>query len=365
MKIFIAFVTKEFKHILRDVRTLLFLIGMPVVLILLFGYAITTEIREVPIAVVDLSKDELSQKTISRLSASEYFDLKVIAENVAEAEVYMRKSSVRMILVFPFVYAKDVDSKVQILIDATDPNEATQVAEYVKPILGMTKIESIDRAIQGSGQAIQVDTKLLYNPQMKASYNFVPGVMGLVLMLICAMMTSIAVVREREIGTMEVLLVSPIKPITIIFSKAFPYMAVSMLIVGIILLLSSFVLNVPILGSIFLVLLLSVIYSTVALALGLLISTIADSQQSAMLISGMGLMLPVMLLSGMIFPVESMPVFLQVLSNIIPAKWYIIALKDVMIKGLGVEHIWGELTILVVMMVVFFAVSIKRFKIRL
>ncbi len=365
MKIFIAFVTKEFKHIIRDVRTLLFLIGMPVVLILLFGYAITTEIREVPIAIVDLSKDELSQKTINRLSASEYFDLKVVAENVAEAEVYMHKSSVRMILVFPLNYAKDVDSKVQLLIDATDPNEATQVAEYVKPILGITKIESVKNSAQGGSQAIHVDTKLLYNPQMKASYNFVPGVMGLVLMLICAMMTSIAVVREREMGTMEVLLVSPIKPITIIFSKAFPYMTVSMLIVGIILLLSSFVLNVPTLGSIFLVLLLSVIYSTVALALGLLISTIADSQQSAMLISGMGLMLPVMLLSGMIFPIESMPVFLQVLSNIIPAKWYIIALKDVMIKGLGVEHIWGELTILVIMMVVFFAVSIKRFKIRL
>ncbi len=364
MKIFIAFVTKEFKHILRDVRTLLFLVGMPVLLILLFGYAITTEVREVPIAVVDLSKDELSQKTINRLSASEYFDLKVVADDVSEGEVYMRKSIVRMVLVFPLDYAKDANSKVQLLIDATDPNEATQVVEYVKPIIAMTKMGS--QPSEGTDlPTIQVDTKLLYNPQMKASYNFVPGVMGLVLMLICAMMTSIAVVREREMGTMEVLLVSPIKPITIILSKAVPYMTVSMLIVVIILLLSSFVLNVPILGSVFLVLLLSVIYSIVALALGLLISTIADSQQSAMLISGMGLMLPVMLLSGMIFPIESMPIFLQVLSNIIPAKWYIIALKDVMIKGLGVEYILQELFILVAMMFVFFAVSIKRFKIRL
>ncbi len=364
MKIFIAFVTKEFKHILRDVRTLLFLVGMPVLLILLFGYAITTEVREVPIAVVELSKDELSQKTINRLSASEYFDLKVVADDVSEGEVYMRKSIVRMVLVFPLDYAKDANSKVQLLIDATDPNEATQVVEYVKPIIAMTKMGS--QPSEGTDlPTIQVDTKLLYNPQMKASYNFVPGVMGLVLMLICAMMTSIAVVREREMGTMEVLLVSPIKPITIILSKAVPYMTVSMLIVVIILLLSSFVLNVPILGSVFLVLLLSVIYSIVALALGLLISTIADSQQSAMLISGMGLMLPVMLLSGMIFPIESMPIFLQVLSNIIPAKWYIIALKDVMIKGLGVEYILQELFILVAMMFVFFAVSIKRFKIRL
>ncbi len=364
MKIFIAFVTKEFKHILRDVRTLLFLVGMPVLLILLFGYAITTEVREVPIAVVDLSKDELSQKTINRLSASEYFDLKVVADDVSEGEVYMRKSIVRMVLVFPLDYAKDANSKVQLLIDATDPNEATQVVEYVKPIIAMTKMGS--QPSEGTDlPTIQVDTKLLYNPQMKASYNFVPGVMGLVLMLICAMMTSIAVVREREMGTMEVLLVSPIKPITIILSKAVPYMTVSMLIVVIILLVSSFVLNVPILGSVFLVLLLSVIYSIVALALGLLISTIADSQQSAMLISGMGLMLPVMLLSGMIFPIESMPIFLQVLSNIIPAKWYIIALKDVMIKGLGVEYILQELFILVAMMFVFFAVSIKRFKIRL
>ncbi len=364
MKIFIAFVTKEFKHILRDVRTLLFLVGMPVLLILLFGYAITTEVREVPIAVVDLSKDELSQKTINRLSASEYFDLKVVADDVSEGEVYMRKSIVRMVLVFPLDYAKDANSKVQLLIDATDPNEATQVVEYVKPIIAMTKMGS-QPSVGTDLPTIQVDTKLLYNPQMKASYNFVPGVMGLVLMLICAMMTSIAVVREREMGTMEVLLVSPIKPITIILSKAVPYMTVSMLIVVIILLLSSFVLNVPILGSVFLVLLLSVIYSIVALALGLLISTIADSQQSAMLISGMGLMLPVMLLSGMIFPIESMPIFLQVLSNIIPAKWYIIALKDVMIKGLGVEYILQELFILVAMMFVFFAVSIKRFKIRL
>ena len=365
MKIFIAFVTKEFKHILRDVRTLMFLVGMPVLLILLFGYAITTEIREVPIAVVDLSKDELSLKAINRLSASEYFDLKVVADDVSEGEVYMRKAYVRMVLVFPLDYAKDADSKVQLLIDSTDPNEATQVVEYVKPIIAMTKMESINSGAEKINPTIFVDTKLLYNPQMKASYNFVPGVMGLVLMLICAMMTSIAVVREREIGTMEVLLVSPIKPITIILSKAVPYMTVSMMIVAIILLLSSFVLNVPILGSVFLVIILSLIYSIVALALGLLISTIADSQQSAMLISGMGLMLPVMLLSGMIFPIESMPVFLQVLSNIIPAKWYIIALKDVMIKGLGVEYILTELTILVTMMFVFFAVSIKRFKIRL
>lgn len=206
---------------------------------------------------------------------------------------------------------------------------------------------------------------LLYNPQLRGAYNFVPGVMGLILILICAMMTSVGIVKEKEIGTMEVLLVSPLKPVYIILAKATPYLLLSLVNIATILALSYFLLDVPINGSLLLLVGVSVLYALVALCLGLLISTIADTQQAAMLISAVVLMLPVILLSGMVFPIENMPEILQAISNIVPAKWYIIAVKDIMIKGLGLGSVLQEIGILSLMVVVLIGLSVKRFKIRL
>lgn len=375
MKQLIAFVRKEFYHIFRDMRTTLILLAMPVVLIILFGYAITTEIRQVAFGVLDPARDELSLRITDRLAASPYFHFYGRVGSPAAAQSLFRRGKVRVVVVFPPRLAARGDASVQLLADASDPNEATQLLTYATAIIRsqFSDVSIRSQALPaasptlsaGGNPGIRPVVRLLYNPLMKGAYNFVPGVMGLILILICAMMTSVGIVREKETGTMEVLLVSPLKPIYIILAKATPYLFLSMINIATILLLSYYLLGVPIAGSLVLLVGLSLLYALVSLCLGLLISTIADTQKSAMLISGMALMLPVMLLSGMLFPVENMPSVLQWLSHIVPAKWYIIAVKDVMIKGLGAAAVWKESAILLLMAAGLVAWSVKRFNIRL
>jgi ABC-2 type transport system permease protein len=254
---------------------------------------------------------------------------------------------------------------IQILADATNPNEATALIQYATAIISTSDIVARNLAIEVNQPGVIPTTNLLYNPQMKGAYYFVPGVMGLILMLICAMMTSVGIVKEKEMGTMEVLLVSPLKPVYIILAKATPYLLLSMVNITTILLLSRFLLDVPIAGNLILLTSISILYALISLCLGLFISTVANTQKTAMLISGMALMLPALLLSGMIYPIENMPWILRVLSNIVPAKWYIIAVKDVMIKGLGMAFIWKETSIMLFMMLFLIVVSVKRFKTRL
>lgn len=364
MNIFTSFVQKEFFHIFRDSRTMLILIAMPIVLIILFGYAITTDIKSIPIGVIDLEKNENSRKLTEQLSCSQYFTLYKIFNSQEEADIALRDSKVNMVVLF----RGNTTQEIELIVDATDPNQATQLTQYAQATLlangnnYMGPDESI--GIQNS-IIITPITHLLYNPQMRGAYTFVPGVMGLILILICAMMTSIGIVKEKESGSMEVLLASPIKPIYIIIAKAIPYFFISMVNIITILLLATFMLDVPINGSVALVMLLSALYAFVSLCLGLLVSTVVDTQQAAMIICGVVLMLPVVLLSGMIFPIENMPKALQVIANIVPAKWYILALKDIMIKGLTFIDVWREFAILIVMALVLIGVSIKRFKIRL
>ena len=354
------------------------LLLMPIVLIVLFGYAITTEVKRVPIAILDQSRDEVTQKMISHFAASEYFELYKMIDSEEEGQVLFRQGKIRMALIVESGKVKG-ESEIQLLVDATDPNEATQLSAYATQIAvesGKLKVESENANSNAkqlspfifhlsTGKGIVPTISLLYNPQMKGAYNFVPGVMGLILILICAMMTSVGIVKEKEIGTMEVLLVSPMKPVYIILAKATPYLLLSLVNIATILALSYFLLDVPINGSLPLLVCVSVLYALVALCLGLLISTIADTQQAAMLISAVVLMLPIILLSGMMFPIENMPVILQVISNIVPAKWYIIAVKDIMIKGLGFGSVLQEVGVLVLMAVVLIGLSVKRFKIRL
>mgnify|MGYP002900060449 FL=1 len=357
---------------------MMILLLMPIVLIVLFGYAITTEIKRVPIAILDQSRDEVTQKMISHFAASEYFELYKMIDSEEEGQVLFRQGKIRMALIVESGKVKG-ESEIQLLVDATDPNEATQLSAYATQIAvesGKLKVESENANSNAkhlspftfhfsTGKGIVPTISLLYNPQMKGAYNFVPGVMGLILILICAMMTSVGIVKEKEIGTMEVLLVSPMKPVYIILAKATPYLLLSLVNIATILALSYFLLDVPINGSLPLLVCVSVLYALVALCLGLLISTIADTQQAAMLISAVVLMLPIILLSGMMFPIENMPVILQVISNIVPAKWYIIAVKDIMIKGLGFGSVLQEVGVLVLMAVVLIGLSVKRFKIRL
>jgi ABC-2 type transport system permease protein len=221
------------------------------------------------------------------------------------------------------------------------------------------------RGAQAIPMAIKTEMRMLYNPQLKGSYSFVPGVMAMVLMLVCAMMTSISIVREKEMGTMEVILVSPIVPIRVVIAKMVPYFLLSAVNIGSILLLSVFVLDVPIQGNLLLLVSECLLFTITVLSFGLLISTLADSQQVAMLISLMGLFLPTVMLSGFMFPVENMPVALQVFSNLVPAKWFYYIIRSVMIKGLSFDYVWKETLVLAGMTMFFMAVSIKKFKARL
>ncbi|MDR1402358.1 MAG: ABC transporter permease [Tannerellaceae bacterium] len=365
MNPFVSFTRKEFYHIFRDVRTMAILLIIPVILIILFGYAISTEIKSSPLAVLDYSRDEVTNRLTEQLQAGEYFTVYRTVDSYEEVETLFRQGKIRLAVVFPAQFSSTGQPAVQILADATDPNEATALLQYATAIISTSGVAGGNLSAEAGRPGVVPTANLLYNPQMKGAYNFVPGVMGLILILICSMMTSVGIVKEKESGTMEILLVSPLKPVYIILAKATPYLLLSMINIATILLLSRFLLDVPVAGSMILLVSISILYALVSLCLGLLISTVADTQQAAMLISGMALMLPVMLLSGMIFPVENMPWILRVLSAIVPAKWYIIAVKDVMIKGLGIEAILNEIGVMLCMILFLIAVSVKRFKTRL
>ena len=332
MKQFIAFIKKEFYHILRDKRTMLILIGMPVVQIILFGFAISTEVRNVQTAVLINSANTDIQRIVDQLDASEYFNVKYVVHSPTEIEDLFAKNKIELAVAF----ADDLNrqrfdsEQIQIITDATDPNLAVTRGAYANGVLS--------KALAAMGQSLSagktiVSSKLLYNPQMKSAYNFVPGVMGLILMLICAMMTSISIVREKETGTMEILLVSPMNPLAVILSKAVPYFVLSVVNLTTILLLSVYVLDVPIAGSLFSLLAVSLLFIFVSLALGLLISCITHTQVAALLASAMVLMIPTIILSGIIFPIESMPAILQWISCAIPARWYVSLVRQLMIEG--------------------------------
>ncbi len=367
MKRFIGFIKKEFYHIFRDRRSLFILFGMPIAQILLFGFAITNEINNVDIAILDHSKDATTKEIINKISASKYFSIKQIIEKEADIESVFQKGHVKAVLNFEKDFSKNLikDNKatVQIITDATDPNTANTISNYVNAILQQYQ-KDVNKDITIVYQIIP-ETRMVYNPELKSVYMFVPGVMTIILMLVSAMMTSISITREKELGTMEILLVSPLKPFQVIIGKVFPYIFLSIINAVVIVMLSIFIFKMPVEGSLFLLALESILFIISALALGILISTISATQQTAMMISLMGLMLPVILLSGFIFPISSMPLPLQVISNIIPAKWFIIIIKGIMLKGVGIQFIWKETLILLGMTVLFIALSVKKYKIRL
>lgn len=346
MKQFKSFIIKEARHILRDKRTMLILFGMPVVMMLLFGFAISTDVRNVRTAVVLSHVNHQTHKMVERLGANEYFDILYKVDNSAAAEQLIRHQKADVAIVF------DRNNAIQVITDGADPNMAQMYANYATMIL-----QSSDTSV--------MTQKLLFNPQMRSCYNFVPGIMGMLLMLICAMMTSISIVREKERGTMEVLLVSPIRPLMIIIAKAVPYLLLAFVILCTILFISKYLLLVPISGSLFWIFLVSCIYIIVALSLGLLISTVANTQLVALLASAMMLLLPCILLSGMMFPVESMPDILQYISAIMPPRYYISTMRKLMIMGVGIDKVMHELMVLSLMAVVLLSVALLKFRSRL
>lgn len=367
MKQFFSFVKKEFYHIWRDKRTMFILLGMPVVQIVIFGFALTNEVKNARIAVLDNSKDEATMSLSAELDASRYFDLEKNLVTYAQVEEEFKRGKIKLAVVFPQHFSEDLKhmnrSQVQLIADASDPNVANTLVNYASAvIMDYQNRITQDRKLP---YTISTEIRMLYNPQLKGAFNFVPGVMAMVLLLVCTMMTAITIVKEKEMGTMEIMLVSPMRPQLVVLAKAVPYLLLSVVNISTILLLSVFVLEMPINGSIVLLVAESILFTLVSLSLGLLISAGAASQQTAMFISLVALFLPTIMLSGFMFPIENMPLPLRVISNIVPAKWYYSIVKSVMIKGVGLQAVWKETLILAGMLAFFLTMAIKKFKIRL
>jgi ABC-2 type transport system permease protein len=366
MKRFMGFVVKEFYHIFRDYRTLLILFGMPAVQLLLFGYVITNEINDAKIAIYDQSKDQVTQQITQKILSSGYFLLEKDLTNYQEIGQSFSEGEIKMVVVFEPDFAgklqKEGRANVQLIGDASDPNTANILVNYASGIITNYLI-----SLNVSNVPMQIipEVRMQYNPQLKGVYMFVPGIMAMLLMLISALMTSISITREKELGTMELLLVSPLRPVQIIVGKVVPYVFLAFIDACIIIFMGKYVFGVPVLGNLFLLLAESFLFITVALSLGILISTITNSQQIAMTISLVALMLPTILLSGFIFPVENMPVILQWLCHMMPPKYFITIIKSIMLKGNGFGYIWQETLILIGFTTMFIILSIKKFKVRL
>ncbi len=367
MKRFWGFVRKEFFHIFRDKQTLLILFGMPIAQMLIFGFVISNEIRDVGIAILDQSNDVATQQITDKILSSGYFLLEDNLSNQDEIEEVFQRGKVKEVIVFEPQFERNLvrtgKANVQIITDASDANLANLITTYTNGII--QDYVNQNNILISKPMQIVPEARMIYNEQLKGSFMFVPGIMALILMLISAMMTSISIAREKEMGTMEILLVSPLKPIQIIVGKVVPYIALAFINAITILLLGNFVFGIPIQGSIILLLSECMLYIILALSLGILISSITGNQQVAMMISAFALMLPVLLLSGFIFPIENMPKILQWISQVMPAKWFIIIIKSIMLKGLGIGYIWKETLILIGMTILFLSISLKKFKIRL
>lgn len=367
MNQFLGFVRKEFYHIFRDYRTLLILFGMPVVQLLIFGFALTNDIKNAEIAILDKSKDNITRQLTSKILSSGYFQLDENLESEDQIHTAFQKGKIKLVLIFEPGFGekteRDGNASLQVLADASDPNVARILTNYVVGIVNVFQNEMLrDRKLPVE---ITPEVKMLYNAEMKSVFMFVPGVITVLLLLISAMMTSISIAREKEMGTMEVLLVSPLRPLQIIVGKVIPYVILAFGIAAIIVLLGYFVFGVPIRGSMIVLLIYSIIYIVLSLSLGIFISSVVNSQQIAMMISMVALLLPTIMLSGFIFPIENMPWPLQWLSNIIPARWFIIIIRGVMLKAIGFGVLWKETLILLGMIAFFIFLSVKKFKIRL
>jgi ABC-2 type transport system permease protein len=368
MKRFLGFVKKEFLHIFRDFRTLIILFGIPAVQILLFGFVVSTDLKNAQVAFLDLSKDEMTQKVSDKICSSSFFRRSETVLSYNDIDKVLRKNKIKAVIIFEKDFGRKLISEgkaaISIITDGSEPNMATLITNYITAI-----VTDFNRELAGTQAAgtllVQPEVRMFYNPSLKGHFMFVPGVITLIMILICALMTSVTITREKEFGTMEVLLVSPLKPVQIILGKVMPYFLLSFINVIMILLLSWFVFELPVKGSIVLLLAESMLYILMSLSLGILISTVSKTMQQAIFISFVGMMLPTILLSGFIFPIENMPEGYGEVAALMPPQYFITIIKNIMIKGTGFLYVWKETLILITFTVAFIGLSIRNFKIRL
>jgi ABC-2 type transport system permease protein len=366
MKTFLAFVKKESKHIFRDYRTMMVLFIMPVAQILIFGFVISTEIRDARIGVLNKANDHASHRLVQRLVSSGYFKVYANYNNEREVNQAFRRGEIQMTVVIEPGFGNNLKrpngAKIQLLADASDANTAQMLVNFSQGIIAGFGREQMPSSVS---PILTTEVRMFYNPQLKAVYMSIPGTMAMVLILISAMMTSISITREKELGSMEVLLISPLKPYQIILGKVTPYVLLSMINAITIMALGIIVFKMPMLGSWIWLFVINLLYIMLSLALGILISTLAKNQMVAMLASFFGLLLPTILLSGFIFPIENMVWPLQWLSRLVPPRYYVEAVKTVMLKGGGLQHMWAELLTMTGFLVFFLTLSIRNFKTRL
>lgn len=368
MKRFIGFVKKEFLHIFRDYRTLIILFGIPAAQILIFGYAVSTDIKNAGIAFLDLSHDEVTMKLSDKIISSGFFKKTETILNFNDIDKVFKKGKTKAVIVFENDFGRKLQNEgkatLSIITDGSEPNTATLITNYTSAIVNDFSAD-FSRTSSNNLILINPEVKMIYNPGLKSHFMFVPGVITLILILISALMTSVTITREKEFGTMEVLLVSPLRPIQIILGKVIPYFILSFINVLLILLLSWLVFGLPIKGSIILLLAEAMLYILMSLTLGILISTVSKTMQQAIFISLIGIMLPTVLLSGFIYPIENMPKIYDYISSVLPPRYFIIIIKNIMIKGTGLLYVWKETLVLILMTIVFVGLSVRNFKIRL
>lgn len=344
MSIFKALVKKETLHVVRDTRTMLIIFLIPIVLLLLFGFAISTEVNSVRVMVVSENHTDVTRQAVEQLRTNPYFDFQGMVSPI-DADLQLRRGATDAVV---FLRAEQGGVKSQIVVDASNTTVAQASTMYIQ------------NALAGKTESPAV-INTLYNPQLKSAYNFVPGIMGMIFILICAIMTSVSIVGEKENGTMNLLLVSPVRPYSIILGKLVPYFILSFAILSVILLLGYTVLGLPASWSILNVIWVSVLYIILSLSIGLLVSTLVDTQLAALLVSAVIFMLPVIMLSGMLFPIDNMPVILQYISAIVPARWYISAMRKLMVQHLPIQYVAQEVAVLAGMLVVIIVMAIKKF----
>ncbi len=363
---FWAFIKKEFFHVFRDRKTLLIMFALPAVQILLFGFALTNELKNADLMLVNSNSSPASLSISNKIANSAFFTLVSSEATTKNVETYFKTGKCRVAVVFPDNFGSESSDnpQVQIIVDGTDPNTAKTIVNYLNAIMGEYQLSN-DKAQINIPLKIDVETTMLYNPSLKGSMMFIPGVIAMVMMIISTTLTAVSVVREKEFGSFEVLLVSPLKPILVLISKALPYLVLSVFNLILILVMSRYIFEVPIRGDIFLLFGESMLFILTCLAIGLVFSNITESQAVAMLLSMMGMLLPMLLFTGVIFPLDNMPQFYQWISYIIPARWYYTIAKDIMLKGSGIVSLWHETLVLVGMTIFLTSVSMLKFKKRL
>ncbi|MEI6886358.1 MAG: ABC transporter permease [Bacteroidota bacterium] len=368
MKRLLVFVKKEFLHIFRDVRTMIILFLIPAALLLLFGFVVSTDLKNAGISFLDFSNDEVTQQLTNKICSSGFFHKEESLHSYADIDRVLKGSKTKAVIIFEKDFARKLVSEgraaVHIIADGSEPNMATMSTNFITGI-----ITDFNRQLKGMPKSgiflVQPEVRMFYNPALRPQHMFVPGVITMIMILICALMTSITITREKEFGTMEALLVSPLKPIQIILGKIVPYFILSFIDVILILILSWYVFELPVKGNLFLLLAESMLYILMSLSIGILISTVSKTMQQAIFISLVGMMLPTVLLSGFIYPIENMPAVYDWISAILPPRYFVTIMKNVMIKGAGFTYVWKETLILSLFTAVAIIISMKKFKIRL